>query len=77
MPEGVVIAARAFGEHDDRGAFVDLLGGLPIGVERPQILEIVTRTPTGPLVRDGCPCSFVPLIGVAGWPNVETEDFEE
>lgn len=42
---------------------------IPIGTDRPQVLKIVTRTPSGPLVVDGCPCSFVPLIGTAGWPS--------
>jgi hypothetical protein len=42
---------------------------IPIGTDRPQILKIVTRTPHGPLVVDGCLCSFVPLIGAAGWPD--------
>ncbi len=42
---------------------------IPIGADRPQILKIVTRTPDGPQVTDGCPCSFVPLIGQAGWPG--------
>jgi len=47
---------------------------IPIGTDRPQILKIVTRTPTGPVVEDSCPCSFVPLIGRAGWPNAGDEE---
>jgi protein-L-isoaspartate(D-aspartate) O-methyltransferase len=42
---------------------------IPIGADRPQVLKIVTKTPKGPLVVDGCACSFVPLIGSAGWPE--------
>ncbi len=46
---------------------------IPIGSDRPQLLKIVTKTPAGPEVEDGCPCSFVPLIGQAGWPNGDSE----
>ena len=49
-----------------------VLGGrmvIPIGTDRPQVLKFVTRTPAGPLITDGCPCSFVPLIGQAGWQS--------
>jgi protein-L-isoaspartate(D-aspartate) O-methyltransferase len=42
---------------------------IPIGADRPQVLKIVTKTPAGALVSDGCPCSFVPLIGEAAWPK--------
>jgi protein-L-isoaspartate(D-aspartate) O-methyltransferase len=42
---------------------------IPIGADRPQVLKIVTRTAHGPLVMSGCACSFVPLIGSAGWPE--------
>jgi protein-L-isoaspartate(D-aspartate) O-methyltransferase len=41
---------------------------IPMGTDRPQILKVVSKTPQGPLVVDGCACSFVPLIGAAGWP---------
>jgi protein-L-isoaspartate(D-aspartate) O-methyltransferase len=40
---------------------------IPIGADRPQVLKTVTKTPAGPQVTDGCPCSFVPLIGQAAW----------
>ena len=43
---------------------------IPVGVHRPQVLEVVTRTATGTTTVDVCPCSFVPLIGSAAWPEV-------
>jgi protein-L-isoaspartate(D-aspartate) O-methyltransferase len=42
---------------------------IPIGVDHPQMLQMVTRTPTGTTIVDVCPCSFVPLIGSAAWPE--------
>jgi protein-L-isoaspartate(D-aspartate) O-methyltransferase len=40
---------------------------IPIGAGRPQILQVVTKGPAGPVAVDACECSFVPLIGLAGW----------
>jgi protein-L-isoaspartate(D-aspartate) O-methyltransferase len=48
---------------------------IPIGMGRPQVLKIVTRDPEGPLAVDSCECSFVPLIGAAGWPQDVAEGF--
>jgi protein-L-isoaspartate(D-aspartate) O-methyltransferase len=42
---------------------------IPIGEQHPQMLQMVTRTPTGTVTIDVCPCSFVPLIGSAAWPE--------
>jgi protein-L-isoaspartate(D-aspartate) O-methyltransferase len=44
---------------------------IPIGTDRPQILQVVTKGPAGPVVVDSCQCSFVPLIGSAGWQERE------
>lgn len=49
-----------------------VMGGrlvIPIGSDHPQMLQVVTRTPEGLLTTDVCPCSFVPLIGSAAWPE--------
>lgn len=53
------------------------LGGrlvIPIGVGRPQMLQTIISDHTGPIVRNVCECSFVPLIGDAGW--AENQDLE-
>jgi protein-L-isoaspartate(D-aspartate) O-methyltransferase len=42
---------------------------IPIGTDRPQVLKIVTKSSNGPLIVESCECSFVPLIGAAGWPE--------
>jgi protein-L-isoaspartate(D-aspartate) O-methyltransferase len=69
--EGIIVTAGApvippklYEQLADGGRLV-----IPIGTDRPQILQIVTKTPRGPLVVNGCACSFVPLIGLAGWPE--------
>jgi protein-L-isoaspartate(D-aspartate) O-methyltransferase len=46
---------------------------IPIGVHRPQMLQVVIRTAKGTTTIDVCPCSFVPLIGSAAWPDAESE----
>ena len=40
---------------------------IPVGSGRPQVLQVVTKTPAGATVVDVCDCSFVPLIGSAAW----------
>lgn len=60
----IVTAAAAeipralYGQLADGGRLV-----IPIGTDRPQVLQIVTKSPAGPLIVDVCQCSFVPLIG--------------
>ncbi len=39
---------------------------LPVGSRRQQ-LELVVRTPGGPVVRGSVPCRFVPLVGEEGF----------
>ncbi len=41
---------------------------IPVGAERPQVLQVATKTPAGATVVDVCDCTFVPLIGTAAWP---------
>jgi protein-L-isoaspartate(D-aspartate) O-methyltransferase len=74
--EGIIVTAGApeiplelYEQLAEAGRLV-----IPIGADRPQILKVVTRTQTGPLIVDGCACSFVPLIGSAAWP---AEEFDE
>jgi protein-L-isoaspartate(D-aspartate) O-methyltransferase len=46
------------------------LGGrlvLPVGTRTEQLLQIVTKTETGPVISGRVMCSFVPLVGEQGW----------
>lgn len=40
---------------------------IPVGVDRPQVLQVATKTRSGATIVDVCECSFVPLIGSAAW----------
>lgn len=40
---------------------------VPVGRRREQELELVVRTPAGPVVRRSVPCRFVPLVGEGGF----------
>lgn len=40
---------------------------VPVGRRREQELQLVVRTPTGPVVRRSVPCRFVPLVGEGGF----------
>ena len=40
---------------------------IPVGFERPQVLQVATKTRSGATIVDVCECSFVPLIGSAAW----------
>jgi protein-L-isoaspartate(D-aspartate) O-methyltransferase len=69
--EGIIVTAGApeippilYEQLTEGGRLV-----IPIGTDRPQTLQIVSKTTRGPLVVEGCACSFVPLIGSAGWPE--------
>jgi protein-L-isoaspartate(D-aspartate) O-methyltransferase len=42
---------------------------IPVGIQHPLMLEVVTRVVHGYTTEDSCPCSFVPLIGAAAWPE--------
>lgn len=44
---------------------------IPIGTGSPQVLQTIIKHKEGPQVTDVCECSFVPLIGEAGWPVEE------
>ena len=46
---------------------------IPIGSDSPQMLQVITRTQAGIMTVDVCPCSFVPLIGSAAWPEPDAE----
>lgn len=52
------IPQELYGQLREGGRLV-----IPIGAGRPQVLQVVTKTPAGPLIVDVCQCSFVPLIG--------------
>lgn len=67
--DGIIVTA---GAPELPGTLYDQLaiGGrlvIPLGTGRPQMLQTIVRGETGPVVRDVCECSFVPLIGAAGW----------
>lgn len=75
--QGIIVTA---GAPEIPQALYDQLaeGGrlvIPIGTGRPQVLQIVTKGPDGPLIVDSCECSFVPLIGAAGWPQASAKEF--
>src|SRR5262249_24456981 len=74
--DGIIVTAGA--PEIPRELYDQLAEGgrlvIPIGTDRPQVLKVVTRTPKGPLVVDGCACSFVPLIGSAAWPEIDGGD---
>jgi protein-L-isoaspartate(D-aspartate) O-methyltransferase len=74
--DGIIVTAGA--PEIPRELYEQLAEGgrlvIPIGADRPQILKVVTRTPKGPIVVDGCACSFVPLIGSAAWPETDGGD---
>jgi len=40
---------------------------IPVGNEPPLMLQRIEKRPDGPHVTDICECTFVPLIGEAGW----------
>ncbi|MBS0263075.1 MAG: protein-L-isoaspartate(D-aspartate) O-methyltransferase [Planctomycetes bacterium] len=42
---------------------------IPVGTVEPISLQVITRTVDGLITEDLSPCSFVPLIGSAGWPE--------
>ena len=44
---------------------------VPVGTQRDQWLEIVERTPAGPVRVRTVPCRFVPLIGSEGFDDPE------
>ena len=69
--DGIVVAAAApaapeslYGQLAPGGRLVD-----PVGTQRDQWLEIVERTPKGPVRVRTVPCRFVPLIGSEGFDD--------
>ena len=67
--DGIVVAAAApavpealYGQLAPGGRIV-----VPVGTRRDQWLEIVERTPDGPVRARTVPCRFVPLIGSEGF----------
>lgn len=40
---------------------------IPVSRDQAEMLQTVVRGESGPIVSDVCECSFVPLIGEAGW----------
>lgn len=69
--DGIIVTAGApkippllFEQLADGGRLV-----IPIGTDRPQILQCVIRHGDRARIVDGCPCSFVPLIGADAWPE--------
>jgi len=65
---GIAVAAAAPGVPEALYAQLEPGGRLvlPIG-SRQQQLELVVRTPGGPVVRGSVPCRFVPLVGEEGF----------
>jgi len=69
--DGIIVTAGApkippqlFEQLADGGRLV-----IPIGTDRPQILQCITRHGDRAKITDVCPCSFVPLIGEDAWPE--------
>ena len=69
--DGIVVAAAApaapeslYGQLAPGGRLV-----VPVGTQRDQWLEIVERTPKGPVRVRTVPCRFVPLIGSEGFDD--------
>ena len=69
--DGIVVAAAApaapeslYGQLAPEGRLV-----VPVGTQRDQWLEIVERTPKGPVRVRTVPCRFVPLIGSEGFDD--------
>ncbi len=65
---GIAVAAAAPSVPEALYAQLELGGRLvlPVGF-RWQQLELVVRTPGGPVVRGSVPCRFVPLVGEEGF----------
>jgi protein-L-isoaspartate(D-aspartate) O-methyltransferase len=42
---------------------------VPVGGRRGQRLEVIERTPEGPVVTRSVSCRFVPLVGREGWQD--------
>lgn len=67
--DGIIVTAGApkippqlFEQLNEGGRLV-----IPVGIGRPQVLQVATKTPSGATVVDVCECTFVPLIGTAAW----------
>jgi protein-L-isoaspartate(D-aspartate) O-methyltransferase len=45
---------------------------IPVGDAYPQLLQVIDKTSAGPKITDSVACSFVPLIGAAGWPDEQS-----
>ena len=69
--DGIVVAAAAPGAP--KSLYEQLAPGgrlvVPVGTQRDQWLEIVERTPEGPVRVRTVPCRFVPLIGSEGFED--------
>ena len=67
--DGIVVAAAAPAVPES--LYEQLAPGgrivVPVGTQRDQWLEIVERTPDGPVRARTVPCRFVPLIGSEGF----------
>ena len=69
--DGIVVAAAAPAAPESLYEQLALGGRLvvPVGTQRDQWLEIVERTPEGPVRVRTVPCRFVPLIGSEGFDD--------
>jgi protein-L-isoaspartate(D-aspartate) O-methyltransferase len=71
--DGIVVAAAAPAAPES--LYEQLAPGgrlvVPVGTQRDQWLEIVERTPEGPVRVRTVPCRFVPLIGSEGFDDPE------
>jgi protein-L-isoaspartate(D-aspartate) O-methyltransferase len=69
--DGIVVAAAAPAAPES--LYEQLAPGgrlvVPVGTQRDQWLEIVERTPDGPVRMRTVPCRFVPLIGSEGFDD--------
>jgi protein-L-isoaspartate(D-aspartate) O-methyltransferase len=69
--DGIVVAAAAPAVPDSLYDQLAPAGRLvvPVGTRRDQWLEIVERSPAGPVRVRTVPCRFVPLLGAAGFDD--------
>ena len=65
------IAVAAAAPEPPRSLYAQLEAGgrlvLPVGERSEQLLEVVERTPCGPVTVRSVPCRFVPLVGEEGF----------
>jgi protein-L-isoaspartate(D-aspartate) O-methyltransferase len=67
--DGIIVTAGA--PQIPEALYLQLRPGgrlvIPVSRDQAEMLQTVVRGESGPIVSDVCECSFVPLIGEAGW----------